>query len=142
MKQQVEVLEQTAAVEDFIRLRQITGLSPRPRVGVEKALPNSLYGVQLVFEGECIAMARVVGDGAINFEVVDVAVDPHWQGQGLGRLLMQKVMDYLKAHAFEGAYITLMADVPQLYLKFGFSFSSPASEGMYLVWPPKAELSA
>lgn len=42
MKQQVEVLEQTAAVEDFIRLRQITGLSPRPRVGVEKALPNSL----------------------------------------------------------------------------------------------------
>ncbi|ASK68173.1 GNAT family N-acetyltransferase [Shewanella bicestrii] len=128
-----QVIEQVASVEDFIRLRQISGLSPRPLAGVVKALPNSLYGVQINYGTQTVGMGRVVGDGAINFEIVDVAVDPEHQGKGLGRLIMQHIMAYLDREAFTGAYITLMADVPELYEKFGFKFSRPASEGMYLV---------
>ncbi len=128
-----QVIEQVASVEDFIRLRQISGLSPRPLAGVVKALPKSLYGVQIHCGTQTVGMGRVVGDGAINFEIVDVAVDPEHQGKGLGRLIMQHIMAYLDREAFTGAYITLMADVPELYEKFGFKFSRPASEGMYLV---------
>ncbi|QYK08376.1 GNAT family N-acetyltransferase [Shewanella mangrovisoli] len=128
-----QVIEQVASVEDFIRLRQISGLSPRPLAGVVKALPKSLYGVQIKCGTQTVGMGRVVGDGAINFEIVDVAVDPEHQGKGLGRLIMQHIMAYLDREAFTGAYITLMADVPELYEKFGFKFSRPASEGMYLV---------
>ncbi|ABK49494.1 MULTISPECIES: GNAT family N-acetyltransferase [Shewanella] len=128
-----QVIEQVASVEDFIRLRQISGLSPRPLAGVVKALPKSLYGVQINCGTQTVGMGRVVGDGAINFEIVDVAVDPEHQGKGLGRLIMQHIMAYLDREAFTGAYITLMADVPELYEKFGFKFSRPASEGMYLV---------
>ena len=78
-------------------------------------------------------MGRVVGDGALNFEVVDVAVDPSHQGNGLGRLVMNYIMAYLEREAPSGAYITLMADVPELYKKFGFQLSRPDSEGMYLI---------
>lgn len=60
-------------------------------------------------------MGRVVGDGALNFEIVDIAVDPVYQGKCYGRLIMQAIMDYLDREAPKGAYISLMADVPELY---------------------------
>ncbi|QLE83770.1 MULTISPECIES: GNAT family N-acetyltransferase [Shewanella] len=128
-----QLIEQVVGVDDFVRLRQITGLTPRPRSAAEKGLPRSLYGVHIVQDNQVVAMGRVVGDGALNFEVVDIAVDPQFQGQGLGRKIMQSIMDYLDQQAPKGAYITLMADVPALYLKFGFKYSRPASEGMYIV---------
>ncbi|HBH6914488.1 GNAT family N-acetyltransferase [Serratia marcescens] len=116
-----------------MRLRQVAGLSARPRAGAELALPNSLYGVQITLSGLVVGMGRVVGDGGLNFEIVDVAVDPEHQGKGLGRQIMSHIMAYLERAAPQGAYITLMADVPSLYEKFGFKLSRPASEGMYLV---------
>ena len=128
-----QALEQVASVDDFIRLRDISGLSPRSREAAKIGLPNSLYGVQITFNDEVVGMGRVVGDGALNFEVVDVAVDPAHQGKGLGRMIMQNIMDYLDKTAQKNAYITLMADVPALYEKFGFKLSRPHSEGMYIV---------
>jgi len=46
---------------------------------------------------------------------------------------MQSIMNYLESEAPTGAYITLMADVPELYEKFGFKLSRPKSEGMYKI---------
>ena len=131
----MQIIEQPANVEDFIRLRHISGLSARPAAAVAKGLANSLYGVHIVKDGQTIAMGRVVGDGALNFDVVDVAVDPQFQGQGLGRSVMEHIMAYLMRTAEPGAYITLMADVPELYKKFGFVLSRPGSEGMHYAWP-------
>lgn len=128
-----QVVETVVGVDDFVRLRLISGLTPRPYEAAKRALPNSLFGVHIVVENQTIAMGRVVGDGALNFEVVDVAVDPVHQGQGFGRVIMQSIMDYLDHAAPKGAYITLMADVPALYEKFGFELSRPRSEGMYIV---------
>lgn len=77
-------------------------------------------------------MGRIVGDGRYNFEVVDIAVDPQYQGQGLGRQIMENIMAFLNRNAPEGSYISLVADVPELYEKFGFNKCSPKSEGVYL----------
>lgn len=128
-----QLIEQVVTAEDFVRLRMISGLTPRPLAAAKKALPNSLFGVHIRLENRVIAMGRIVGDGALNFEIVDVAVDPAYQRQGFGRLIMQSMMDYLERTAFKGAYITLMADVPALYQSFGFKLSRPASEGMYMI---------
>ena len=125
--------ENVVAVDDFIRLRKISGLSPRTQEAAQKGLPRSLYGVAIYFEDVAVGMGRIVGDGALNFEVVDIAVDPIHQGKGLGTKIMQHIMNYLEAEAPPSAYITLMADVPELYKKFGFKLSRPRSEGMYLV---------
>lgn len=130
MHKMYEVVEEVASVDDFIRLRDVSGLSPRPREAVEKGLPNSLYGVQIVCAGKTVGMGRVVGDGAINFEIVDIAVDPEHQRKGLGSKIMQSIMNYIEQAAYPGSYIDLMADVPELYEKFGFELTRPASEGM------------
>lgn len=126
-----ELVEETVSVEDFIRLRDVSGLSSRPKEAVEKGLPNSLFGVCIVCNGRTVGMGRVVGDGAINFEIVDIAVDPEHQRRGLGSQIMESIMGYIDRTAFPGSYIDLMADVPELYEKFGFKLTRPRSEGMY-----------
>lgn len=138
--QDFRLIRRVAPLADFLRLRQITGLTPRSRAAAKAGLPLSLFGVHILADdrlaGESvIAMGRVVGDGALNFELVDIAVDPDYQGRGLGSAIMSAIMEYLDEAAPKGAYITLMADVPELYLKFGFKLSRPASEGMYLLQP-------
>ncbi len=72
-----------------------------------------------------MGMGRIVGDGALNFDIVDVAVDPLYQGKGLGRVIMETLVAWLDTHACKGAYVCLMADVPELYAKFGFYARSP-----------------
>lgn len=126
------------SAEDFCRLRTISGLTPRPLEAARNGLPRSCYGVHIEHAGRVVGMGRIVGDGALNFDIVDVAVDPDYQGQGLGRAVMENLMAWLEQQSPDGAYITLVADVPELYEKFGFKSVRPESEGMALVWGKKA----
>lgn len=132
-----KLIEEVASLEDFMHLRDVSGLSPRPESAAAKGLKNSLYGVHIEHNSLVVGMGRLIGDGGLNFDIVDVAVAPEHQGFGLGRMIMEALMAYLNTNATRGAYITLMADVPALYKKFGFEFSSPESEGMYYRWDGK-----
>ncbi|WP_085296906.1 GNAT family N-acetyltransferase [Cognaticolwellia mytili] len=125
----IAVIKEVAPVDDYLRLRVISGLTPRPIDAAKTVLPNSLFGVHLVISNNTIEMDGVVGDGALNFETVDVAIGPKYQG--LGHIVMQNIMEYLNENASEGAYITLLADVPELYKKFKFVLSRPECEGMH-----------
>lgn len=97
------VIEKVPSAEAFCHLREVAGMSPRPLEGARAGLPRSCYGVHILWQETPIAMGRIVGDGAINFDIVDVAVDPAHQGKGLGRLVMEKLVAWLDANAFDGA---------------------------------------
>ncbi|MEO1000190.1 MAG: GNAT family N-acetyltransferase, partial [Pseudomonadota bacterium] len=95
------------------------------------------YGVTLRTQtGEAVAMGRVIGDGALVLQIVDIAVLPSWQGRGLGLRIMAALMERIVAEA-PGAYVSLIADGParHLYARFGFAPVAPASEGMALTVP-------
>ena len=83
-----------------------------------------------------IAMGRVVGDGACNFEIVDVAVDPSYQGKGLGRKVMEYIDGYLSSAALEGSYVSMIADEPVFYEKLGYRLVAPKSQGMTKKFKP------
>lgn len=127
-------IDSVPSVDDFCRLRVIAGLSPRPAEAAEIGLPRSCYGIHIQWQGVVVGMGRIVGDGALNFEIVDIAVDPAHQGKGLGKAIMEKIVTWLDQHAFKGSYVSLVADVPELYSKFGFESVRPESEGMARVW--------
>ena len=79
-------------------------------------------------------MGRIVGDGGLTFQVVDIAVDPAHQGRGLGKVIVGKLVEHLREVAPAGAHISLLADgsAEHLYAKFGFTVTAPASVGMDL----------
>jgi predicted N-acetyltransferase YhbS len=127
-----QVLEGIPDVLSYIRLRKVCGLSPRSEEAAVRGLPNTLFSVIVRTDDEIVGMGRVVGDGGCNYEIVDIAVDPDHQGEGLGTLIMQEIMSYIHSQVPPGAYISMIADVPDFYSRFGFSRCSPQSEGMYL----------
>ncbi len=127
----LEIKHHIPDVDSYLRLRKNTGLSPRSRKAAELGLPNTLFAVTVYDDQKVIGMGRVIGDGGCNYEVVDVAIEPEYQGKGLGRSLMEAITTYLDKNAPEGSYISMIADVPAFYQKFGFKLC-PNSEGMYI----------
>ncbi|WP_133704012.1 GNAT family N-acetyltransferase [Roseateles toxinivorans] len=132
MTERHTILLATPSVDDYRRLRAESGLSPKTEAAALRGLPNSLFAVQILHEGHAVGMGRVIGDGGCVFQVVDIAVLPAHQGQGLGKRIMAEVMRYLEAEAPESAYVSLIADGPakDLYAQFGFVPTAPLSIGM------------
>ena len=122
--------------QEYCEMRVKAGLSPKSLKAAEIGLPNSLYGVSIRDDELLIAMGRVVGDGACNFEIVDVAVDPSYQGKGLGRKVMEYIDGYLSSAAIEGSYVSMIADEPVFYEKLGYRLVAPKCQGMTKKFKP------
>lgn len=131
----IALVESFPDAPTYRRLRAETGLSPKSREAAERGLANTLYGVSLVRAGEVIGMGRVIGDNGTVFAVVDIAVQPDYQGQGLGKRIMAALDAWLRANAPESAYVMLIADgnAKHLYAQFGFADTAPASISMAYV---------
>ncbi|PSW21827.1 N-acetyltransferase [Photobacterium sanctipauli] len=134
----IKYQEKVPSPREFCEMRVKAGLSPKSLKAAMIALPNSLYGVSIRDGETLVAMGRVVGDGACNFEVVDVAVDPRYQGRGLGREVMEYIDNYLSSVALEGSYVSMIADEPVFYEKLGYRLVSPASQGMTKKFKPNS----
>lgn len=111
--------DEIPAPDEYCALRVLTGLSAmNPQAAVE-ALPRSLFAVTVRSDARLIGMGRVVGDG-LHIQVVDIAVDPDFQGQGISRTIMENIMSYV-ATLPTSTLVNLFADVDWLYGKFGFA---------------------
>jgi len=125
--------------EEYVGLRDLAGLSPMTLEAARIGLPNSVAALTLRKDGLLVGMGRVIGDGGMFFQVVDVAVHPDHQRRGLGRIIMQNLMEQLKAAAPAGAYVSLIADdgADRLYREYGFTPTAPRSIGMSLFLIPE-----
>ena len=121
--------------DDYNELREKSNIGPsKSKKNAEIALENSLF-ITSIYDGDkLIAMARVVGDGAISLVVTDVMVDSSYQKNGLGKILMNEVSNYLDENYDEDSYIILLANTPydKFYEKFNFK-EFPNKKGMLRV---------
>jgi GNAT superfamily N-acetyltransferase len=124
-------------------LRKLAGLTPPPMDAVPKALANSFVGF-LAYERihttnnttpgpeqTPVAMGRLLGDCSLFLILCDVAVHPEHQRKGLGKGILQALVDYVDKHA-PMAYVSLVAEpqAQKLYPLFGFKNVEP-SIGMF-----------
>ncbi|WP_313253978.1 GNAT family N-acetyltransferase [Stenotrophomonas sp.] len=125
-------LLQTPSVQTYRALRVGAGLSAKSDAAAERGLPNTLFAVQVLHGDEVIGMGRVIGDGGCFYQVVDIAVLPAHQGQGLGKRIMGEIMKYIDAEVPASGYVSLIADgqAQDLYAQFGFVLTAPRSVGM------------
>ncbi|WP_019636519.1 GNAT family N-acetyltransferase [Paenibacillus fonticola] len=104
------VIKRLPSIEEYIRICTSVGWKDFINFDVaEESLKKSLFGVIIKHIDEVIGMGRIVGDGQIYFYIQDVAVDPTHQGQGIGRLILESLTEYLKENAPEKAFVGLFA---------------------------------
>ena len=125
------------AVEDYLRLRLESGLTPKTRRQAEASVLGAWAAVHAVetATGATVGMARLISDGGWYFHVIDVAVLPPHQRRGIADAMLTHLLGLVRATAEPGAYVSLMADAPgrRLYARHGFTDSAPESVGMVQV---------
>jgi GNAT superfamily N-acetyltransferase len=97
----------------------------RDRDTMRKAIDNSLC-FSIFCGSEMAGFARAVTDYATMYYLCDVFIRPDMQGKGLGKKLIQAVLDSPELKGLYG--ILLTRDAHELYKKFGFSNEPEALE--------------
>ncbi|WP_305752075.1 GNAT family N-acetyltransferase [Mammaliicoccus sciuri] len=125
---------QKPLVEDYINLIEACNLIIKDEKAVKIGLEKALFNITIYDEAKLIAMGRVVGDGATVFHIIDIAVHPNYQKQGLGTLVMDHIMSYIEENSFKGTYVNLISEKPAnfLYEKYGFKYVEVNTPAMYI----------
>lgn len=128
------LIEAIPTVEDYLRLRSISGLTPRSAEAAQAGLPGSFFAICVRYGESTVGMGRIISDGALFFHLVDVAVDPTHQGRGLGKAIVAALLAQVRKAAPAEAYVSLMAngEAHRLYEPFGFAPVMPEARGMAL----------
>lgn len=134
---QYELVDNVLKAEDFVRLKVATGFLDRPLHQVEAALKNGLFDVSAVCDGKVVGMGRVVGDGAMYWYLQEIIVLPEYQGKGIGKCIVNRLIEYIKSAAIPGTIIyiglTAVKGKEPFYEKLGFSIHSTSTGmGQYL----------
>lgn len=110
---------------DFIRLFASVGWGKLPEDLVNTALANSYATFSVESNGIVIAMARLLGDGAMSFFLKDLAVEPEYQGNGIGRVLLTHIEEYIQSQLKPGweGYLQLVSAKgrEKFYQKLGYA---------------------
>lgn len=108
---------------------------------IEKALEGSLATFCACDGDMPVGMARLIGDGGMSFYIKDFAVLPDYQGQGVGRALMNAMESWIKKQLKPGWAVSLELISSKgreaFYEKFGFEQRPNDWDGagmMKMVW--------
>ena len=122
------------SAKNYINLRVKAGMGKKDQNRAEIALKNSLFTISIYEDNSesMLGFGRVVGDGGITYVISDIMVDPKYQRQGYGTIIMQEIDQYLSQNTYEDSYICLIANSPadKLYNKFKFSYLPDNKCGM------------
>jgi GNAT superfamily N-acetyltransferase len=115
--------EISPTVQEYNQMRDHVGWGAYTNTeAVARGLEQSLFHVTVRDGDELIGMGCVIGDGAITFYIQDVIVREDYRGQGIGKAIMERIMDYIAQSATIDAVVGLFAakEKETFYERFDF----------------------
>lgn len=83
-------------VNTYLDFRRTVEWKPLTEEQAQKAIEGSLLTV-VAYDGKRpVGMGRIVGDGAVICYIQDLIVIPEYQGTGVGQMIMESLIDYVK----------------------------------------------
>ena len=121
----LEIKHNKLTADEFVYLWESVWSDVPTKEQIELALTHSIYVVSVYDRGKVAAMARMIGDMGLCYYIKDVIVHPDYQKQGIGRGLINELLDFIKSNGISGTEIFVelcaMPDKIPFYEKFGFS---------------------
>jgi len=105
----------------------------RKKADVKKMLQNSDVAISLWDGKKLIGFARILTDYVYRATLWDVIIHPDYQGQGLGKLIMDKVLNHPKLKKVSYFWL-ITSDKQKFYKKLGWKME----ENWSMYWDRKA----
>lgn len=121
----IDLVENDICVEEYFYLRDKVNWKPLTDRQAQLAVSNCLFNVKAVDEnGNILGMGRIVGDGAVISYIQDLIVIPEAQGKGIGSLIIERLIAYVKSLCEGGSEMMLCLMCAKgrepFYIKHGF----------------------
>jgi|SRR3989344_8314720 len=120
----IRYLEKSPPLIEYKHLRDMVGWNLTGKgitdERIQQSLNTSPYSVCAYYDDVIIGMVRLSGDLAMYGYIQDTIVLPSYQGRGVGRILVQKVLDKVKP--LKGYLLGVCPSKVSVdfYSKFGF----------------------
>ncbi|KAG8086590.1 hypothetical protein GUJ93_ZPchr0010g8183 [Zizania palustris] len=144
---QVSVSDSELASRGFAVRRSSSGLDVGA-LNEEERLRRALEHSEVVWledsaaAGRPVAFARAAGDGVFNAVVWDVVVEPSCQGMGLGRAVMERLVEELRHKGVANIALYAEPRVVGFYRLLGFAMDPDAIRGMALYRSRQQQISS
>jgi N-acetylglutamate synthase-like GNAT family acetyltransferase len=98
---------------------------------IEKILKHSFCFAVAEHDGHAIGMGRVISDGVSDGYLQDIVVLPQWRNQGIGTLIVTKLIQ--ECHDHDIKWLGIIADpgTEYFYRKFGFARANGYTPMLY-----------
>jgi GNAT superfamily N-acetyltransferase len=112
--------------EEYMKLREVVGWGLFPLEEAQAGLSNSYIWCLRDNDasGQPIGIGRVIWDHGYVMYIADIIVIPEYQGNGLGRVIMEQVMDFIHEQLKPGyKFMVSLCSAKrkeEFYKKFGF----------------------
>ncbi len=103
----IELKENRLDVLTYLELRDSVNWKKITKEQAKTALSRSLFTVCAYKDGMPVGMGRIVGDGVIIDYIQDLVVRPEVQFCGVGRMLIQSLIGYVKKSKLPDSEIML-----------------------------------
>lgn len=125
--------ENPITAEEVLLFQQKMGWTLDPIELWRRSLAQTLYSIGAYQGDELIGMGRLLGDGAMYWYINDVFVLTAYQGRGIGREIMARLLAHIQKHGVPGteASVCLMCAKGKegFYEKLGFRARPHETEG-------------
>jgi ribosomal protein S18 acetylase RimI-like enzyme len=82
------------------KILELVGMGFHDPLTHQKAFENSSSVIFIYDDSKLIGFGRAISDGIYQAAIYDVAVLPEYQGKGIGRLIVDKIVESLKGCNF------------------------------------------
>ena len=110
--------------EEYNELRISVGWRPITEGQAKRGLEHTTFLAAVRDKGKIVAMGRMLFDFGYTAYLGDVIVRPEYQGQGIGRLIVESLIDRTMDSAFEDERVMFILgaakDKEPFYEKLGF----------------------
>ena len=133
----ITIKENINNVKEFNYLFDEVGWGAHDYEVSEKALNNNIYSVSVYDDNKIIGYGRIIGDGIVYLHIHDVIVHPNYQGQGIGKQIVQKLIEKInelkKENPYLRAYLGASLGKEDFYKKCGFITREEAGLGPAMI---------
>ncbi|WP_168928863.1 GNAT family N-acetyltransferase [Paenibacillus dokdonensis] len=129
----MKIVNEVPDLKEYVDLRLAAGMEAADEEALKNGLMHSLCTVSARGDqDELLGMGRIIGDGGVYYQIVDLIVSPVQDEQSLQEAILYQLLDYLETHASKDAQLMVVSDVAgiKLYQKHGFKLVYPDYYGL------------